>query len=283
MENRQLILNKYLRREMLPTIFCAGCGIGSVMNYTLRAIARLSLNIDKTIFVSGIGCSSRIPGYIHADGLHTTHGRAIAFATGIKIGNPDLNVIVFTGDGDCVGIGGNHFIHGIRRNIDITVIAVNNFTYGMTGGQLAPTTPRMSYTTTTPYGNIEHPFDMAFLAKVAGASYVARWSVLDPVQSIKSIQDGIKKKGFAFIELLSPCPTAFGRRNELKNVRENWEWYKQNTISLKKLEALRASGKEEEIKEAETKIVVGILQDIEKPEFVSEWMNLVEGVMCTDR
>jgi 2-oxoglutarate ferredoxin oxidoreductase subunit beta len=282
-ESRGLIVEKYLRREMLPTIFCAGCGVGSIMNYVLRAIERLSLNINKTIFVSGIGCSSRIPGYIHADGLHTTHGRAIAFATGIKICNPELNVIVFTGDGDCVGIGGNHFIHGIRRNIDITVIAVNNFTYGMTGGQLAPTTPRGSYTTTTPYGNIEHAFDMAHLAKVAGAPYVARWSVLDPHQSIKSIGEGIRKHGFAFIEMLSPCPTAFGRRNELKMVRDQWEWYKNNTIHIKKLEVLRATSEEVEIKEAEKKIIVGVLQDIEKPEYVSEWNKLLERVACTDR
>ncbi|MDG6229486.1 MAG: thiamine pyrophosphate-dependent enzyme, partial [Candidatus Thermoplasmatota archaeon] len=156
----RMAIKRYIRREMWPTIFCAGCGNGILLGNTFHALQELDIDFDNVVFVSGIGCSSRLPGYINADGLHTTHGRAIAFATGIKAVNPDLHVIVYTGDGDCAGIGGNHFMHGARRNIDITVIMVNNFNYGMTGGQFAPTTPRGSSTATTPYGNIEHPFDM---------------------------------------------------------------------------------------------------------------------------
>ena len=155
---------KFLRDGMWPTIFCNGCGHGVVLEYTLWALEELGWDMDKTVFASGIGCSSRMPGYINADGLHTTHGRAIAFATGIKAANPDLNIVIFTGDGDCAGIGGNHFIHAARRNMDLTVIMINNFIYGMTGGQLAPTAPLGSIATTAPYGNIEPPFDICNLA-----------------------------------------------------------------------------------------------------------------------
>ncbi|MEN8151557.1 MAG: thiamine pyrophosphate-dependent enzyme, partial [Planctomycetota bacterium] len=146
------IKENWLRQEMWPSIFCTGCGIGNVLNYALRAVEANGIGIDDVVFCSGIGCSSRLPGYIESDGLHTTHGRAIAFATGVKMANPDLTVVVFTGDGDCAGIGGNHFIHAARRNVDLTVICVNNYTYGMTGGQVSPTTPSGGMTTTTPYG-----------------------------------------------------------------------------------------------------------------------------------
>ena len=234
------------------------------------------IDITKTVFVSGIGCSSRLPGYVRADGLHTTHGRALAFATGIHAANPDLHIIVFTGDGDCVGIGGNHFIHAIRRNIDVTVVAVNNFTYGMTGGQLAPTTPRFAYTTTSPYGNVEHPFDMSLLAVAAGAPYVARWSVTHPYMPIKSIEKGLKRRGFAFIELLAPCPTAYGRYNNLRDIDEMWRWYKENVILIEEYGRVMKYGTEEEKEEAQKKITIGEFIDIEKPEFMDEWKLLVE-------
>jgi 2-oxoglutarate ferredoxin oxidoreductase subunit beta len=268
--------DKYLRKSMWPTIFCTGCGHGSVLDYTFWALEELALDMDRVVFVSGIGCSSRLPGYINADGLHTTHGRAIAFATGVKSANPDLTVIVFTGDGDCSGIGGNHFLHGVRRNIDITVIAVNNFIYGMTGGQLAPSTPRGAITTTSPYGNVENPFNMAEIAMVGGASYVARWPVSHPYQPIKSIKDGIKKKGFAFIEMLSPCPTAFGRRNKLGDVQKLWDWYDEQCMYKEDYDKVMAYGTPEEREKTKDKITIGVLQDIEKPEFTTEYAKVVE-------
>ena len=267
---------KYLRASMFPSIFCTACGIGNVLHYTIQAIDNVGLDITKTVFVSGIGCSSRLPGYVKADGLHTTHGRALAFATGIHAADPDLNIIVFTGDGDCVGIGGNHFIHAIRRNINVTVIAVNNFTYGMTGGQLAPTTPRFAYTTTSPYGNVEHPFDMSLLAVAAGAPYVARWSVTHPYRPIKSIEKGLEKRGFAFIEILSPCPTAYGRYNNLRDIEVMWNWYRDNVVLIEEYDRIMKYGTEEEKEKTRQKITIGEFIDIEKPEFMDEWKLLVE-------
>jgi 2-oxoglutarate ferredoxin oxidoreductase subunit beta len=277
------IKNKYLREGMWPTIFCNGCGIGLVLEYTLWAIEELGLDIDKIVFASGIGCSSRLPGYINADGLHTTHGRAIAFATGVKAANPDLKMIVFTGDGDCVGIGGNHFIHAARRNIDMTVIMVNNFTYGMTGGQLAPTTPLGSITTTAPYGNIEPPFDMCEIAKAVGAVYVARWPVFRPYQPIKSIKAALQKKGFAFVELLTPCPVAYGRRNKLGDIKKLRKWYKDNTILIEEYERIMKYGDKNEKDRIEKMIKIGVFQDIEKPEFFDEYEKLIDKLMKKEK
>jgi 2-oxoglutarate ferredoxin oxidoreductase subunit beta len=270
---------KFLREGMWPTIFCNGCGHGVVLEYTFWALEELDLNMDKVAFASGIGCSSRLPGYINADGLHTTHGRSIAFATGIKAANTDLKVIVFTGDGDCAGIGGNHFIHAARRNVDITVILINNFIYGMTGGQLAPTAPQGSIATTAPYGNIEYPFDMCTLAKALGASYVARWGVSHPYQPIKSIKKGIQKKGFSLIEFLAPCPTAYGRRNKLGDIQKLWEWYDNNTILIEDYTKIMAYGDDLEKERTKKMIQIGVFQDIEKPEFFEKYDNLVNRVM----
>lgn len=269
---------KYLRIPMFPTIFCDGCGIGNVLNYTLWALDELKINLDQTVFVSGIGCSSRLPGYINADGLHTTHGRALAFATGVKAANPALDVIIFTGDGDCTGIGGNHLLHAIRRNMDLTVIMVNNFTYGMTGGQVAPTTPMGGISTTTPYGNPEHPLDVCELAKALGAPYVARWPVTYPYQPIKSIQQGIRKRGFALIEMLAPCPTAYGRRNNLKDIEVCWQWYKQHVIPIEEYERIQKFGTEQERDALKDKMKVGVFQDTERETFTDQWQALVERV-----
>lgn len=277
-QNAKELRDKYLRKAMFPTIFCDGCGIGNVLQYTLWALENLQLDLDKTVFVSGIGCSSRLPGYVNADGLHTTHGRAMAFASGVKVANPELNVIIFTGDGDCAGIGGNHFIHAMRRNMDFTVIAVNNFTYGMTGGQVAPTTPIGSLTTTTPYGNPEQPFDMSELAMITGATFVARWPVTYPYQPIKSIESGIKKKGFAFIELLSPCPTAYGRRNKLRSIEDAWQWYRDNVVLIDEYERVQRFGTEEEKRDIVGKIKIGVFQDIVKPNFTEELEKQIAGL-----
>ena len=270
---------KYLRGDMWPTIFCNGCGHAVVLDYTFWALEELGWNMDKVVFASGIGCSSRLPGYINADGLHTTHGRAIAFATGIKAANPDLNLVIFTGDGDCAGIGGNHFIHAARRNMDLTVIMINNFIYGMTGGQLAPTAPLGSIATTAPYGNIEPPFDICNLAKALGANYVARWSVTHPYQPIKSVKDALNKKGFSLVEFLAPCPTAFGRRNKLGDIKKHWEWYDNHTILIEDYERIMNYGSEKEKEEIKNMFPIGVFQDLDNPGFFEQYEKLVDRVM----
>ncbi|MHA1380684.1 MAG: thiamine pyrophosphate-dependent enzyme [Candidatus Helarchaeota archaeon] len=261
---------KYLRTEILPTVFCPGCGNGQVLNAVIRAIDDLKISQNELVFVSGIGCSSRLPAYIVADGVHTTHGRAIAFATGIKLTNPKLKVIVFTGDGDLAAIGLNHFLQAIRRNVDITVICINNENYGMTGGQVSPTTPMGDISTTTPYQNIEHSFNLSFLAKAAGAVYVARWTTAHPVQIINAIKNGIQKKGLAFIEILSPCPVSRKRfkrpRDYLRYFLENSIHYSPNVrdeVSSHIFEDLNACFTED----CHGKIIVGEIVDLEKPDF----------------
>ncbi|MFH1013645.1 MAG: thiamine pyrophosphate-dependent enzyme [Thermoplasmatota archaeon] len=276
------ITDTYIRKEMWPTIFCAGCGNGILLGNTFQALENLRIDLDDVVFVSGIGCSSRLPGYINADGLHTTHGRAIAFATGIKAVNPDLHVIVYTGDGDCAGIGGNHFMHGARRNIDITVIMVNNFNYGMTGGQFAPTTPRFSSTSTSPYGNIEHPFDMCKLAIAIGAPFVARCLASKPVDTVETIMKGMKKKGFSFIEFLSPCVTNYGRRNKMGSITKLWKWYDDHTISITKYNHLMEEGTALEKEQLQSLMQIGVFQDIEKPEFFMEYQNILQKLYETD-
>jgi 2-oxoglutarate ferredoxin oxidoreductase subunit beta len=207
-------MEKYLRPGVKGTPFCPGCGHGILMNVILRAIDELKMDMKQMVFVSGIGCAAWIPSpHYNADTLHTLHGRAIAFATGAKLFNPDLCVMVVSGDGDLSSIGGNHLIHAARRNIDLKVICANNMVYGMTGGQAASTTPRGAKTSTTAGGNPYQPFDLCRLVQAAGGSYVARFSVTQPVALIRSIKKAIQHAGFSFIDVLSPCPTHFGRRN----------------------------------------------------------------------
>jgi 2-oxoglutarate ferredoxin oxidoreductase subunit beta len=265
------IREQYLEMSMYPSIFCTGCGVGNVLNYSLRAIDAEHIDLDGVVFVSGIGCSSRMPGYIDADGLHTTHGRAIAFATGVKTADPNLNVVIFTGDGDAAGIGGNHLIHAARRNVDLTVVCINNFIYGMTGGQVSPTTPVSSKTSTTPYGNVEQPFDLCSLVIGAGASYVSRWTLGYPYETIKAIRDGIRNKGFSFIEMLVPCPTGYTKRQKIPDGRETWDWYKESTILRSQYMKLP---KAERAKE--TRIVIGKLRDNPRPEFCETYSELVK-------
>ena len=269
MFNKADRIKENLRSEMYPSIFCLGCGIGNVLNYTLRAIDECRLDIDKLVFLSGIGCSSRLPGYIDADGLHTTHGRALTFATGIKLAKPELSVIIFTGDGDCAGIGGNHFIHAARRNVDMTVIEINNFNYGMTGGQTSPTTPVGGLTTTSPYGSFEQPFDLAELAKGAGASFVARWIPSYAYETIACIKKALLKKGFAFVEILVPCPTSYGKKNKIDDGKEGWDWLKEITI----LKSAYDNFSDEE-KDRNQKIIIGQLQNIERQELSERIGNI---------
>ncbi len=222
--------DKYLKQDRLPHIWCAGCGVGSVLSTFISAYEQSGLDWKKLAVVSGIGCTGRVAGYMNTDSFHTTHGRPIPFAFGLKLARPDLNVVVFSGDGDLVTIGGNHFIHAARRNADMLVIMVNNYNYGMTGGQAGATTPEYSQTTTTPYGNPEHPFIIPALAMGSGAVYVARWTTLHLRRLLWSIKKALKMKGFRIIEVLSQCPTAYGRRNQMSDPIKELEHYRKYAI-----------------------------------------------------
>ena len=225
----------YLREEALPSPFCPGCGNGEIANAFLKAVRSLGHeDLSRFSFISGIGCGAWIPSpHFKADTLHTTHGRAIAFATGLKLSRPELNVVVISGDGDLAAIGGNHLIHAARRNIDMTVICSNNYIYGMTGGQMGPTTFTGDRTSTSPYGNPERPFDLARLVAAAGANYVARWTTAHPNQASRSIKTALERKGFSFIEMISQCPTAYGRRTKSGGPVEMIEWFKKFPVRKK--------------------------------------------------
>jgi 2-oxoglutarate ferredoxin oxidoreductase subunit beta len=219
----------YLRMDRIPHIWCPGCGLGTVVSCFVRAVKDCGIPRELISVVSGIGCTGRMAGYLKLDSFHTTHGRPIPFATGLKLANPKLKVVVCSGDGDLFAIGGNHFIHAARRNTDITIICVNNFTYGMTGGQVTPTTPTEAIASTTPYGNSEDPFNLPHLAESAGAVYVARWTTFHVRQAIKAIKEAVQKSGFSFVEILSPCPTLYGRRNKLGDGLEMMRFFKENS------------------------------------------------------
>jgi 2-oxoglutarate ferredoxin oxidoreductase subunit beta len=223
-------VNEYLRTDRMPHIWCSGCGLGTTVNCFVRGVKDCGIPLDQISVVSGIGCTGRVAGYLRLDSFHTTHGRPIPFATGLKLANPKLKVVVYSGDGDLFAIGGNHFIHAARRNMDLTIICVNNFTYGMTGGQVTPTTPIDAIASTSPYGNIEEPFNLPHLAESAGAVYVARWTTFHVRQVTKAMREAIQKKGFSFIEIISPCPTLYGRRNRLGDGLEMMQFYKENSV-----------------------------------------------------
>jgi 2-oxoglutarate/2-oxoacid ferredoxin oxidoreductase subunit beta len=222
-------VTKFLRMERMPHIWCPGCGIGTTVNCFARAIEGCGIPLDELAVVSGIGCTGRVAGYLAVDSFHTTHGRAIPFATGLKLGNPKLNVVVYSGDGDLAAIGGNHFIHAARRNMDITVIFINNHTYAMTGGQASATTPLTAFGTTAPYGMFESPFSMPYLAESCGAVYVARWTAYHVRQITKAMKEAVTKKGFSFIEIITPCPTLYERRNRLGDGLSRMKWYMENS------------------------------------------------------
>jgi 2-oxoglutarate ferredoxin oxidoreductase subunit beta len=259
---------KYTRSHIQRTTTCPGCGIGTVSQAILRAIDELQLDIDDFIFVSGIGCSAWIPSpFYNADTLHTTHGRPIAFATGVKLGLPGKHVMVVSGDGDLTAIGGNHLIHAARRNIDLTVVLVNNGIYGMTGGQTAPTTPRGIKTVTSPYGAMEHHFDISPMIVAAGAAYVARWTTIHPRQMTRSIKKGIQKKGFALIEAVSQCPVQFGRASKLGGAVDMLKHFKKNSIRIDKTQEMDEAALQD-------KIIVGEFVDREKAELSQQWLEL---------
>ncbi len=225
-------LDALIRADRMPHIWCPGCGIGIAMRCYAAAILELGVPADQHVVVSGIGCSGRVAGYMNIDSYHTTHGRAIPFATGVKLANPGLMVTVFSGDGDLAAIGGNHLIHAARRNVDIKVICVNNFNYGMTGGQVGPTTPYTARGTTAPYGNPELPFNLPSLVGAAGANYVSRWTTLHARQLKKDILASFNRPGFNFIEVLSPCPVGFGKSNDIPDGLEEMELYHERCVLI---------------------------------------------------
>ncbi|MBI2956755.1 MAG: 2-oxoacid:ferredoxin oxidoreductase subunit beta [Acidobacteria bacterium] len=251
-----------LRSFRMPHIWCPGCGIGTTVNCFARALEQSKLNLDKVVVVSGIGCSGRVAGYLDLDSFHTTHGRAIPFATGMKIANPKLTVVVYSGDGDLVGIGGNHFIHAARRNLDLKVICINNFTYGMTGGQMGPTTPVSALSSTTPFGCFEPGFNLPHLAESAGAVYVARWTTYHVRQLAHTMGEMLRKNGFSFLEIISPCPTLYGQRNRLGDGLAMMKHFKQQSV-------LRHGAPTKEVGiELQGPIAVGKFVDIERPSFL---------------
>jgi 2-oxoglutarate ferredoxin oxidoreductase subunit beta len=252
----------YLRTDRLPHIWCPGCGIGTTVNCFANALDTSGLDLDKVVVVSGIGCTGRVAGYTNLDSFHTTHGRAIPFATGLKLANPELKVVVYSGDGDLVAIGGNHFIHAARRNLDMTVILVNNFIYGMTGGQVAPTTPFSATASTTPHGNFEQPFNLPYLAESSGAVYVARWTSYHVRYVSKAIKEALLKKGFSFIEILAPCPTLYSRRNKLGDGLEQMIYYKENS------EIRHGADTKTVALDFQGKIIVGKFVDKEQPTYL---------------
>jgi len=221
-------MSPYLRMDRMPHIWCPTCGIGTVVKCFAKALEETGVDLDKVAVVSGIGCTGRTAGYVKLDGFHTTHGRAIPFATGLKLGRPELLVTVFSGDGDLVGIGGNHFIHAARRNIDLLVVLVNNFIYGMTGGQNAPTTPITARSSTMPFGNFERPFNLPHLAASCGATYVARWTCLHVRQMTWAFEEAIRRRGFRFVEVIAPCSTLYARLNKLGSGLNLMRFYHDN-------------------------------------------------------
>jgi len=259
-------VEQFLRTDRMPHIWCPGCGIGTTVNCFARAIENCGIDLDKLAVVSGIGCTGRVAGYLNLDSFHTTHGRAIPFATGLKLADDTLKVVVYSGDGDLIAIGGNHFIHAARRNADLTVICVNNFNYAMTGGQAAPTTPLDAIATTSPYGVSERPFNIPFLAESCGAVYVARWTAYHVRQITKSMSEALNKKGFSLIEIVTPCPTLYERRNRLGSGLDRMKWYKEHSVIKN-----GADTRECDIA-FQQKIVCGKFVDVDRPA-LSEMME----------
>ncbi len=266
--------DQYLKPGRIPHIWCPGCGLGIVLSAFIKGLDNTEIAIDNCAVVSGIGCTGRVAGYLNMDTYHTTHGRAIPFATGLKLAKPEMEVVVFSGDGDLFAIGGNHLIHAARRNMDLTVICVNNFNYGMTGGQAGPTTHMAAKTVTTPYGNCEYPFNLTHLAYASGAVYVARWTSFHARYLIESIQKCFAKKGFKFIEVLTPCPTGYGRPNRLGSGLDQMKVYRDNSEIRNHINPMEADS------ELSGSIVVGEFVDEEKPTFLDRYE---EGVLSKAR
>ena len=261
----------YLRKDRMPHIWCPGCGHGTIVKSILRAIDKMKWDKDEVVVVSGIGCSSRTPGYLDFNTLHTTHGRSLAFATGVKLGNPKLKVVVVAGDGDSLAIGGNHFIHACRRNLHMALIVYNNNIYGMTGGQASPTTFRGAKGTTAPYGAIEEPFDVCAMAAAAGASFVGRALDLDAVAMDRVILQALENKGFSVVDAWSQCTTYFGRQNKWGSASDMMDRYKGMTYNIRSADKLSAE-------EKAGKFPVGVLHQVDRPEFCTQYDKLIESL-----
>ena len=270
------LVHQYMRIDHLPHIWCPGCGNGVIMRDVAVALDELindpenDIDRDDIVIVSGIGCSSRAAGYLDFNSIHTTHGRAIAFATGIKMANPKLHVIVLTGDGDCSAIGGNHLIHAARRNLGLTVVCFNNDIYGMTGGQYSPTTPTGDKATTAPYGNLDRPFDIALLAAGAGASFAARGDVFHARETTEIIKKAILHKGFSLVDVYSICPTYYGRKNKKGDAVEMLKWQRDNLIPMSRFNVMTPE-------DLAGKKPIGILAENDFPEYTEEYAKLIEA------
>lgn len=265
------LIHKYLRHEKkFPHVWCPGCGNGIVLGALIRAIDRTGFSKDEIVLVSGIGCSGRMSVYVDFNTLHTTHGRALTFATGVKLANPRLQVIVVMGDGDATAIGGNHFIHAARRNLNLTAVIINNNTYGMTGGQYSPTTPYGAISATSLYGHIEHPFSIAELAVTAGAAWVGRSTVYHASLLDQLMEQAILKRGFAVVEVISHCHTLYGRANKMGGPVEMLEWQKQVAVRIEKARSMTPE-------ELEGKITIGVLADRDLPIYTQELRRVREA------
>ena len=264
-------MDDILRMDRIPHIWCPGCGIGTAVTAFAEGLKKAEIDLQKTCVVSGIGCTGRVAGYIKLDSFHTTHGRAIAFATGIKVANPDLKVIVFSGDGDLISIGGNHFIHAARRNVNMLVICINNFIYAMTGGQVAPTTPLAAYATTSPFGCVEPPFNIPYLADSSGAVYVARWTALHVRRLTNSIVEALNKPGFSVIEVISPCAMYYSRINRLGDGLDMMKFYHDNS------EIRHGEDTKNLDIGFQTKIIVGKFVDRERPTYMDSYNKWLSG------
>lgn len=266
------LIHKYLRHDKkFPHVWCPGCGNGIVLGALIRAIDHIGLEKDDIVLASGIGCSGRMPVYVDFNTLHTTHGRSLTFATGIKLAKPSLTVITVMGDGDATAIGGNHFIHAARRNLNLTAIIINNQIYGMTGGQHSPTTPYGSYASTAPHGHIEHAFSIAELAVTAGAPFVARGTVYHAHLLEKLIEKSILKRGFGVVEVLSNCHVQFGRRNQMGDPVKMIKWFKDSAVTVDKAREMSS----ESLKD---RFTIGVLTDVEKPVYTEEYQKIREKV-----
>jgi 2-oxoglutarate ferredoxin oxidoreductase subunit beta len=262
------LTHKYLRTsKMFPHIWCPGCGLGIMLGAMIRAIHKCGYQQDDVVIVSGIGCSGRLTSYVDFNTLHTTHGRALTFATGIKLANPNLKVIVVMGDGDAASIGGNHLIHAARRNLDVTAIIANNEIYGMTGGQYSATSPLGMPSATSPMGNVEPPIDICNLVKACGASFVARSTVYHTQLLEKLIEKALQKKGFSVVETFAQCVTYFGKHLGLNSPAKMLNWEKDNSVTVEK-----AAGMSED--ELRNKMVIGVLLDRDAPTWHEEYAKM---------
>ena len=266
----------YLKTEKFPLFWCPGCGNGVVLGAIARAFADLDLTRENTVVVTGIGCWGKADDYVTTNSFHGTHGRALAFGTGIKLANPQLDVVVLMGDGDGVTIGGNHFIHAARRNVDVTAIVVNNLNYGMTGGQYSATTPETRITSTSRLGHIEQGFDICKLAEAAGAPFVARATPFNPVQMKNLIRDGMRKKGFSMVEVIAPCPTHYGKNNGFKSAPEMLRWFDERSIGVEKARQMTPD-------ELADKIVVGKMVDRESEDYGTKYRRIQQEAQRRER